>query len=91
MAHAQPVDAKIAAEELAIYLSEVMNPPPDGAQLGSILGAYIFESVLRDAGYAIVPLSPSPGMQATFRRGWFRPFAKRYAALLEASWPEARP
>jgi hypothetical protein len=87
----QPVDAKIAAEELTTYLRDVMYPPPGGASLGAILGAHIFKAVLRDAGYAIVPLSPTPEMKAAFRRGWLRHFAKRYAALLDASWPEIRP
>lgn len=87
---AQPVDAKIAAGELTTYLRDVMDPPPGGAQLGSILGAYIFKAVLRDAGYAIVPLSPTPEMKAAFGRGWLRRFAKRYAALLDSSWPETR-
>lgn len=40
--------------------------------LGAILGAYIFKGVLRDAGYAIVPLAPTPGMVSAFRRRWFR-------------------
>jgi hypothetical protein len=79
--------AQIAAEELAYYLNEVMDPPPGGAQLGSIIGAHIFKKILRDAGYAIVPLSPTPEMKAAFERGWLRRFTSRYAALVASSWP----
>jgi hypothetical protein len=56
----EPVDPKTAAIELTGYLKEVLQPPMEGASLGGILGAYIFKGVLRDAGYAIVPLTPTP-------------------------------
>ena len=66
-------------------VKDVSRPDVGGAEPGSIFGAYIFNSVLHEAGYAIVPLSPTPRMKACFRRGWFRDFRTRYAAMLDAS------
>lgn len=83
----EPIDAKAAATELTAYLKEVMHPPAEGASLGAILGAYIFKGVLGDAGYAIVPLAPTPGMVSAFRRRWFRTFFVRYEAMVGAAWP----
>jgi hypothetical protein len=81
-------DAEAAASQLAAYVEEVMRPPEDGASLGAILGAHIFKTVLRDAGYAIVPLAPTPGMVSAFRRGWFRNLSDRYNAMVSAAWPD---
>jgi hypothetical protein len=82
------IDAKDASVEIAQYIRAIMSPPPEGAPVGDILGAYIFRAVLRDAGYAVVPLVPDSGMKAAFRTGWFKSFRHRYGALLEASWPQ---
>jgi hypothetical protein len=87
----QPVDVKDASVEIAGYLKDLMNPPPGGAPLGSILGAYIFKRILQDAGYAVVPAYPSAEVRAAFKDGLFRPFEKRYASMLEAAWPQDPP
>jgi hypothetical protein len=84
----EPFDAEAAASELTANVKEVMLPPEDGASLGAVLGAYTFKAVLRDAGYAIVPLAPTPGMVSAFRRGWFRNFSQRYDAMVSAAWPD---
>jgi hypothetical protein len=84
----EPVDPKTAAIEFTGYLKEVLQPPMEGASLGGILGAYIFKGVLRDAGYAIVPLTPTPEMVSAFKRNSFRPFSDRYDAMVRAAWPE---
>lgn len=81
-------DAKDAAADFAHYLRELFHPPRGGAQLSSILGAYILKAVLRDAGFAIVPINPRPGMQGAFRKGLFKPFHERYDAMLTAAWPD---
>lgn len=83
-----PLDAKQASVELVGYVTNVLNPPSQGAELGDILGAYIFKAVLRDAGYAIVPLTPSRDMEQAYRSSWLRSFKARYQALLDAAWPE---
>jgi hypothetical protein len=83
--------AKMPQPSLAWYLGEIFTPAPNGAALGSILGAYIYKGVLRDRGFAIVPLNPSHEMQAAFQRGWFKPFHARYAALIRSSWPGEDP
>ncbi len=82
------IDAKAAAMELTAYLTEVMHPPAEGASLGAILGAYTFKGVLREAGYVIVPLTPTPDMVSAFRRGLFRIFSDRYNAMIAAAWHE---
>jgi hypothetical protein len=84
----EPFDAEAAAAELTAYVKEVLLPPQGGASLGAILGAYIFKAILRDAGYAIVPLAPTHGMASAFRRRWFRTFSNRYDAMVGAAWPD---
>ena len=84
-----PLDAQQASVEISGYIKNVLRPPPGGASLGDILGAYIFKSVLREAGYAIVPLAPDASMERDFRKGWFRPFKARYETLVKAGWPES--
>jgi len=83
-------DAEAAASELMAYVEEVMLTPEDGASLGAVLGAYTFKAVLHDAGYAIVPLAPTPGMVSAFRHRWFRNFSHRYDAMVCAAWPGPR-
>jgi hypothetical protein len=85
-----PLDAKEASIEIVGYIENVMRAPPGGTQLGDILGAYIFKAVLREAGYAIVPLAPDAVMARSFRKGWFRSFEARYRALVDAAWPESQ-
>jgi len=87
----EPFDAKAAALELTDYVLEVLHPPANGASLSAILGAYIFKAILRDAGYAIVPLAPTPRLVSAFRRGWFRKMSDRYGAMLSAAWPDVSP
>ncbi len=84
-----PLDAKQASVEITGYIKNVLKPPAGGAQLGDILGAYIFKAVLRDAGYAIVPIAPNDDMKRAFKDGWFKSFRTRYEALIEAAWPKA--
>jgi hypothetical protein len=81
-------DSEVGATELAACVKEVMSPPTDGADLGAILGAYIFKRILSDAGLAIVPINPTPKMKRAFRGGWARPFFERYTSMLAAAWNE---
>jgi hypothetical protein len=85
-----PLDAKQASVEIAGYIKNVLEPPRGGASLSDILGAYIFKSVLREAGYVIVPIAPNVEMELAYRKGWFRSFADRYGSLLSAGWPESK-
>lgn len=39
------LDAKQAATETTGYIANVLNPPPGGAELGDILGAYIYSKL----------------------------------------------
>jgi hypothetical protein len=87
----EPFDAKRAALELTSYIRDVFSPPPGGAPLGSVLGAHVFKSILKSAGYAIVPLKPTSLMQSAFYTGSFRTFETRYEALVKAAWPEEEP
>jgi hypothetical protein len=74
------------ARKFADNLRDLFRPGPGGAQLHSIVGAYILKAHLRDAGFAIVPLTPTLEMEAAFRRGWFRGFWGRWAAMIAVSW-----
>ena len=87
----RPFDAEAASVEISDYIREVMQPPSNGARLGSILGAYIFKAVLRDRGFAVVPIASSPKMRSAFKRGWLKRFPARYAAMVEAAWPDNTP
>ena len=73
--------------EIVSCVKAVMDPPPNGVPFHLGLRAIAFKVVLEQAGYAIVPLSPSPKMSDAFRSGWLKPFVKRYAAMLAASRP----
>jgi hypothetical protein len=84
-------DAKRASLELTSYIRDVFSPPDDGAPMKSVLGAYILKSMLKSAGYAIVPLKPTELMEKAFYTGSFRTFENRYAALVKAAWPEDDP
>lgn len=81
-------ESKIGAAELARCVKEIMQPPPEGADLGAILGAYIFKGVLMEVGLDVVPLNPTAEMQKAFQSGRFRSFPERYAAMLAAAWKE---
>jgi len=35
--------------------------------------------------------APTEAMKDAFQAGWLRPFDKRFAALVEASWPKLHP
>jgi hypothetical protein len=95
----EPIDAQIAAVELTAYLDAALHPKAPqkmqrakailGTRMsGAIIGALIFKAILRDAGYAIVPLAPTPDMVSAFKRNWFRKFCDRYAAMVRAAWPD---
>ena len=84
----EPFDDEAAALKLTDYILEVLHPPAKGASVRAHLGAHIFKAILRDAGYAIVPLTPTTSMVSAFRRGWFRKISDRYDAMLSAAWPD---
>ena len=76
------------AAEMADCARQVLFPPHDGADLGAILGAALFQIILEERGLALVPRNPTDKMRRAFRRGWLRSFRSRYSAMVETVWKD---
>jgi hypothetical protein len=75
-------------ELVLCYKDLILCPPVEGADLGTILIACKLRGVLQAHGLAIVPQTPTPAMQAAWRRGWFLSFSQRFDAMMRSVWPE---
>jgi hypothetical protein len=75
-----------AAKTLAQCAGQVFHPPYGGASLGDILNWAALKQALENEGLTIVPKSPTADMRKAFRKGWFRTFKQRYAAMFEEAW-----
>jgi hypothetical protein len=74
--------------ELARCCNEVIVPPLGQADLGAILIAYQFKTILEKHKLALVPIQPTPAMQSAWSVGLFRSLQNRYREVLKASWSD---
>lgn len=59
---------------------------PGGGSVGEMLTASSLDEIFQKHGLKIVPVIPTPAMQAAWKQGAFRGFFERYSAMLQAVW-----
>src|ERR1700730_8748916 len=74
--------------EIASCSNEVVVPPHGQADLGAILIAYQFKSILEKHKLALVPIQPTPAMRSACSSVLFRTLESRFRDVLRAAWPD---